>query len=72
MARGNQRDKAREKNQKDQAGQVKCPCLPCLLPSRKFLRRHANFLLQKKKNTVWGASTLRPVCLLLTNLAIRH
>ena len=61
MARGNQRDKAREKTQKEQASQV-CipefswiltPTFPC--PFRLCLRAsNLLLLLQKKKNTMSG------------------
>lgn len=60
MARGNQRDKAREKNQKDAAGQVrKFMSLPAALVYTTFQNfrivwKYADisYALQKKKNTV--------------------
>jgi hypothetical protein len=60
MARGNQRDKAREKTQKEQAGQVSAVPLSAWLLLLVFpllkgpCRYQANDypLLQKKKNTV--------------------
>lgn len=52
MARGNQRDKAREKNQKEQAGKVRL--VQC--PSR--LIWHADCV-QKSKNTMSGTEFAR-------------
>jgi len=55
MARGNQRDKAREKNQKETAGQVRIPP-----PSPSPPPRAALTPLQKKKNNVRALATLYP------------
>ncbi len=52
MARGNQRDKAREKNQKETAGQVSIPPPQIPLSSFSLYPPAALTASQKKKNNV--------------------